>query len=264
MICFKNVDFSYGNKKIFQNLSIQLEENNRYCILGENGVGKSTFLNLLLGLEKPERGIIEIDGRNITESLDSIRREIGVVFQNPNEQILGSRVEEELAFNMENYNFLWEKMNKIVDKIVKTFNLKDRKKRIEELSGGEKQKLSIASSKVMEPKIFIYDEITSMLNKENRDRILKEISREKKGIIIMVSHYLEEIKYFDKIIYFSKNKEVFVGDKKKFLEKIFQEEMSVELTPLLKIAKKVYSKKKEIINEVFDLERVCEEYCQLF
>ncbi|MGL5971984.1 MAG: ATP-binding cassette domain-containing protein, partial [Cetobacterium sp.] len=102
MIKLENINFSYDDKKIFQNFSLVLEGGKFYSLLGKNGSGKSTLIKLILGIEEPESGTVTINGLNFKENMFECRKEIGMVFQNPDEQIVTDVVEEEIAFSMEN------------------------------------------------------------------------------------------------------------------------------------------------------------------
>ena len=123
LIEIKNIDFSYYGREIFKNFSLKLEGGRFYTLLGKNGSGKSTLVKLILGIEKVKAGEILVDGKNLAENLYEIRKEIGMVFQNPDEQIVSERIDEELAFSMENYGYTPKKMRERIERVLLEINL---------------------------------------------------------------------------------------------------------------------------------------------
>lgn len=263
MIEIKNIDFSYDEREVFKNFSLKLESGKFYTLLGKNGSGKSTLIKLLLGIEKIKNGEILVDGKNLKNNLYEIRRNIGMVFQNPDEQIVSERIDEELAFSMENYGFSSVEMKKRIDKVLHEINLFDKKDlRISQLSGGEKQRLCIGSALMLEPKILVLDEGTAMLDEKNRDNIVKLLKRLRdKGVtILLISHHLDELEYVDEVIYL-KNKEIWQGTRDEFLKEIITNRLgdNLELPPNFYIAKEIFRKKGiDITRSLFNTEEVVE------
>lgn len=264
MIKIKNINFSYGKKIVFKNFSLNLEKGKFYIFMGDNGGGKSTLTKLLLGIEKVDSGDIFIDNKNINENIFEIRKKIGMVFQNPNEQIISDIVEEEVAFSMENYGISSVLMNNKIDEVLKLVNLSGKRDtKISNLSGGEKQKLCIASSLVLSPKLLIVDEGTAMLDIKNRNKILNLLKKLQKDdvTIILITHHLNELDFCDEVIFMDNGEIIFKGNSKKFISSIIKGKFgdNLDLTSSFKIAKFIYEMKKiDISMDIFDLKKVGE------
>nr|WP_275092201.1 ATP-binding cassette domain-containing protein [Metamycoplasma hominis] len=158
-------------------MDLKIEEGQYIAILGHNGSGKSTFSKLLSAIYKPTSGKIIIDGLEInSENLLEIRKKIGIVFQNPDNQFIGSTVEDDIAFGLENKMLKPEEMKTIIYKYAQEVGMLDQLDREpQNLSGGQKQRVAIASTLALDPKIIIFDEITSMLDPKGRNDIYKII-----------------------------------------------------------------------------------------
>lgn len=223
MLEFKNISFSYDKQDFIKDFNLEILKGDFLIILGKNGSGKSTLLKLILGIEKPNSGKLFLGDLDIFSDIYTARKKIGYVFQNPDEQIVSHTVETEIVFSMENYGYSSEKMKLKIDELLKLVNLNEKKcTLIEELSGGEKQRLCIASALALEPEILILDEPTSMLDSKNRNiimELLKEINS-RGTTIIVVSHHLKELKYCKSILYIKEATKLFYGSKEKFIEKV--------------------------------------------
>ena len=264
LIKLESIKFSYNQEIIFQDFSINFKKGKFYTLLGKNGAGKSTLIKLILGIEKVSQGNIYIDNLNIRESLFQCRKNIGIVFQNPDEQLVTDIVEEEIAFSMENYGYSSDFMKRKVEKLLKEIDFFEKKnEKISKLSGGEKQRVCIASSLVLDPKILILDEGTAMLDPENR-KIILDILRNlsNKGMtVILVTHHLNEIEFCDEVIYLEKNKINFNGPKKLFMSFLVKNEIDqgIELPPMFKVARSIYLRtKKDVSEDIFNLNKMGE------
>lgn len=223
MLKFQNISFSYDKKDFIKEFNLEIIKGEFLIVLGKNGSGKSTLLKLILGVEKQTSGKIFLGDLDISNDIYSARKKIGYVFQNPDEQIVSHTVETEIAFSMENYGYSSDWMKKKIEELLNLVNLTSKKDSlIEELSGGEKQRLCIASALALEPEILILDEPTSMLDSKNRNiimELLKEINS-RGTTIIVVSHHLKELKYCKSILYIKKASKLFYDSKEKFIEKV--------------------------------------------
>lgn len=209
LIELKNVSYSYPNseEKVIENLTTSFKKNQSVAIIGANGSGKSTFVKLIDGLLMPTNGTVIVDNIKLSDSEEAIydiRKKVGMVFQNPDNQFVGSTVEEDIAFGLENLGIATVLMKKIVDDIIEELDLGSlRKKEPQYLSGGQKQKVAIAGILAMKPKVIIFDEATSMLDPKSRKEILKLVKKQcKKNNIafIHITHYMEETLLTDRII----------------------------------------------------------------
>ena len=208
MIEFKNVSFSYLSPEridVLKNVNLKIDKGEFVSIIGRNGSGKSTLARLISVLLLPSEGEVFVDGMNTREeeNLYKIRRKVGMVFQNPDNQIVSQIVEEDVAFGLENLNFPPDKIREKVDEVLKEVGLYEFKNFPPHfLSGGQKQKLAIAGVLVMEPEYLVLDEPTSLLDPRGRRDVINLILKlHKKGItIVLITHRMEEASMSQRVI----------------------------------------------------------------
>lgn len=195
----KNLSFSYKKDDvILNNISFSIPEGAYVTLIGHNGSGKSTLAKLLSCLMEPNDGEIYINGLlNTEENLKEIRKAIGIVFQNPDNQFIGTTVESDIAFGLENRNIEFQKMHDLVNEFSKKVGMdKYLDKEPSELSGGQKQRVAIAGILALDLKIVIFDEATSMLDPEGVADIKKLIFEMKENdpklTFISITHDIEE------------------------------------------------------------------------
>lgn len=209
-IRLNNVWFCYMQEEseqswIIQNLSLSIERGEYISIIGPNGSGKSTLARLLNGLYLPTKGEIIVDGQSTTETENvwEIRKKVGMVFQNPENQIVAPTVEDDVAFGLENLGLPREKMLDRVTEMLELVGLLEyRKQEPARLSGGQKQRLAIAGVVAMKPEVLVLDEVTSMLDPEGRKSVrslIKEL-HEEGTTILHITHSAEEAFAADRII----------------------------------------------------------------
>lgn len=207
IIDVKNLVFGYekGNN-ILNDVSFSIEKGEYVTLIGHNGSGKSTLAKLLSYILEPNSGEIYIDGDILNEEhIKEIRNKIGIVFQNPDNQFIGSTVEDDIAFGLENRNVEKEEMQKRVIDVAKKVGMENYlSKQPEELSGGQKQRVAIAGILALNLKIIIFDEATSMLDpegvKEIRNLILKMKEEDKELTFISITHDIDECYLSDRVI----------------------------------------------------------------
>ena len=201
-----------GIDRAIDNVSLEVKEGDFISILGANGSGKSTFAKHLNAILVPTEGTVWVDGMDSKdeEKLLSIRQTAGMVFQNPDNQIIGQVVEEDVAFGPENMGIPTEQLRERVDEALKTLGMMEyTKKSPNRLSGGQKQRVSIAGVLAMHPKCIVLDEPTAMLDPAGRKEVIRALRalNEVEGItIILITHYMEETIYSDKIFVMNKGK----------------------------------------------------------
>ncbi len=174
----KDLSYSYDKKHYAVNgASFNIEKGSYTTIIGHNGSGKSTIAKLMLGLLEKESGTIVIDGLELTlENLGEIRNRIGIVFQNPDNQFIGSTVRDDIAFGLENHCIEQAKMNGIIEEYASKVGMSDfLESEPTKLSGGQKQRVAIASVLAMGLDIIVFDEATSMLDPTGKSEINKLI-----------------------------------------------------------------------------------------
>ena len=206
IIEFNKINFGYEkNLPILKDVSFVINEGEYICVVGHNGCGKSTISKILIGLLKPWSGEIKLFDQIIDQSNYHLLREnIGVIFQNPENQFVGLTVEDDIAFGLENKQIDPLKMENIITSVAKTLKIdKLLKLGPQNLSGGEKQKVAIASILAMEPKIIVFDEATAMLDPKSKKEIknlMLELKQKYHKTIISITHDMDEAVNADKIL----------------------------------------------------------------
>ena len=215
LIEFRDVSFSYetqddnGNiitNKVLNDFNLKIEQGSFVAILGHNGSGKSTVAKLTNGILLADEGEIIVDGIKAEndESIYSIRRKVGMVFQNPDNQIVSSIVEEDVAFGVENLGIEPNECRKRVDEALKTVNMYDYRLRTpSKLSGGQKQRVAVAGIIAMKPKCIVLDEPTAMLDPSGRKEVLDTIIKLNKQdniTILLITHYMDEAVLADRVV----------------------------------------------------------------
>ena len=226
IIEIKNVTYEYSDEDntfaAVKNLSLNIERGSFTVILGHNGSGKSTLAKMLNGLNKPTSGDVFVDGLNTKDEKTEIevKRKVGMVFQNPDNQIIASIVEEDVAFGPENLGIEPKEIEKRVDEALKaTDMLQFKKSTPHRLSGGQKQRISIAGIIAMEPECLVLDEPTAMLDPKGRAEIistLHRLNRENGITVVLITHYMEEAQNADRVIVMNDGK-IIADDKPKVI-----------------------------------------------
>ena len=201
MIEINGVSHAFGTREVLHDLNLRLTEK-RIGIVGSNGCGKSTFARLLNGLLLPQQGEVSVDGLNTRKAGKAVRRKVGFVFQNPDNQIVFPVVEEDLAFGMKNLGLAKQTIRERTDAALARYDLQElRQHPAHLLSGGQKQLLAISGVLVMQPDYIVFDEPTTLLDLRNKRRIAQAIA-ELDQTAIVVSHDLEFLQDFDRVLVF--------------------------------------------------------------
>lgn len=212
IIDVKNLSFRYKENQNYydvKDITFHVKRGEWLSIVGHNGSGKSTTVRLIDDLLEAESGEIVIDGQRLTEeNVWNIRRQIGMVFQNPDNQFVGATVEDDVAFGLENQGLSRQEMKKRVEEALDLVGMLDFKKREPaRLSGGQKQRVAIAGVVVLRPAILILDEATSMLDPEGRRELIgtvKGIRKDYDMTVISITHDLEEVAMSDRVLVMKK------------------------------------------------------------
>lgn len=212
LIEVKNLTYGYNEQELaVDKVSFEIKEGDYVTIIGHNGSGKSTVAKLLAGLLEAKSGEIIIDGLVLNlENLYKIREKLGIVFQNPDNQFIGSTVKDDIAFGLENHKVPSDKMNDIIVEYATRVGLSEYlEKEPTALSGGQKQRVAIAGVLAMHPSIIIFDEATSMLDpkgKEDIKSLINDLHRNREFTIISITHDIEEVLHSDDCIVLNKGK----------------------------------------------------------
>ncbi len=271
----KNITFKYDDDSQIQvaaldNVSLEIERGSFVAILGHNGSGKSTLAKHFNGLFVPDGGVVVVDGISTDneEQIWQIRRTAGMVFQNPDNQMVATVVEEDVAFGLENIGVPSEEIRKRVDDALETVGMtKFAKSSPYHLSGGQKQRISIAGVLAMQPKVIVFDEVTAMLDPLGRRGIIetaKKLNRELGITVIIITHYMEESIDADMIYVMNDGKCVLKGKPREiFAETEFLISLGLTVPVATQIAYKLNKQGVNIPCNLLTMEELTEALCQL-
>lgn len=201
MIEFDQVTMRFGELTVLDRISVSIGER-RVAVVGANGSGKSTFARLLNGLVAPTEGSVRIDGLDTAKDARAVRRKVGFVFQNPDNQIVYPLVEEDIAFGLKNLKLPKAEIAARVDAVLARYGMESLRRRPAHLlSGGQKQMLAISAVLVMEPDYVVFDEPTTLLDLRNKRRVTRAIA-EMQQTTVVVSHDLEFLEDFERVLVF--------------------------------------------------------------
>ena len=227
----KDLRFSYTTAEgvapvVLDGVDIAIEEGSFVAILGHNGSGKSTLAKHMNAILLPSGGAVYVDGIDTTEEekLLDIRRTVGMVFQNPDNQIVANVVEEDVAFAPENLGVLPEEIRKRVDDALKAVNMYEFREHAPHLlSGGQKQRIAIAGVIAMQPKCIVLDEPTAMLDPIGRAdviRTIKQFNRDSGMTVVLITHHMDEAAQADRLVVMAKGKVIADGIPKEVFQDV--------------------------------------------
>ena len=268
-IDISHLTFSYdGKRDIIKDVSLSIPKGSYTTIVGQNGSGKSTIAKLIIGLLGAKSGKISILGKELTdESVYDLRSNVGIVFQNPDNQFIGSTVADDIAFGLENHCIPQENMQAIIEDVAQRVGMtKYLNSEPTKLSGGQKQRVAIAGILAMEPEIIIFDESTSMLDPQGKASINKQIQKlhdQKNITILSITHDMEEVAQSEHVIVLCDGKIALEGTP----QEIFKHEKELKQmkldTPFALNFSKKLQKAKLIDESVCTLDEVVNKLCQL-
>ncbi len=265
---FTNVSYGYTKERLaLEDVSFSIDEGEYVCIIGHNGSGKSTVSKVLTGLLKPQKGYIKLFTEKISlANLKFLRNNIGIVFQNPDNQFIGMTAEDDIAFGLENRKVPREMIWDIILRAAEAVNITQLlKKESSELSGGQKQRVAIASILAINPKVIIFDESTSMLDPKGKvelKELMVKLRDEAMKTVISITHDMEEVIRADKVIVmdqghvikFGKPSEVFENEK-------FLQEIKLDVPFTLKLSRLLKEKSNKEINLTLDHKELIKQIC---
>ena len=271
IIEINNVSFRYDDETadVLNRVSLKVKKGEFVCVLGHNGCGKSTLAKLINGLLTPNEGTVLVKGMDTKneENLIKIRSTAGMVFQNPDNQMVATIVEEDVAFGPENLGVPQEELRARVDNALKEVNMLQFKDSApHRLSGGQKQRIAIAGVIAMEPEVIIMDESTSMLDPKGRREVLETVHRlnKEKGItVLFITHFMEETVKADRIIVMGDGVIKMEGTPKEIFDREDEiNALALEVPPVTKLAQQLNDKGVSISRSVLTFEEILEELCQ--
>ena len=269
-----NISFEYITEedsfKAIDDLSLNIKEGEFLAIIGHNGSGKSTLSKNLNAILMPTKGNILIDGMDTREEekLWDIRQTAGMVFQNPDNQIVATVVEEDVAFGPENLGIKPEEIRRRVDESLKSvgiYELRDRQPHL--LSGGQKQRVAIAGIIAMKPKCVIFDEATAMLDPSGRKEVMstiKRLNKEENISVIHITHFMEEAVDADRVIVMEKGKKVLEGTPKQVFSKIdMLKKIGLDVPYMTELSKELNKEGLKIESDILTVDEMVMQLCQL-
>ena len=260
-----------SEKTVLDGISLDIPSGQFVAILGPNGSGKSTLAKHLNVLLLPNEGTVWIDGKDThaKERLWEIRSQVGMVFQNPDNQIIGTSVEEDVAFGPENKNIEPEKIRKIVETVLRKVKLWDRRKASPSiLSGGQKQRLATADALAGLPACLVLDEPTAMLDPDSRKEVInivKELNRKEGMTIILITHHTDEVVDADRIVLMKDGK--IIGDdipKKIFADYELLKKAKMDIPPVVELGMRLEKQQIRLEGPVLQEQEMIEKIVKLY
>ena len=260
-----------SEKTVLDGISLDIPSGQFVAILGPNGSGKSTLAKHLNVLLLPNEGTVWIDGKDThaKERLWEIRSQVGMVFQNPDNQIIGTSVEEDVAFGPENKNIEPEKIRKIVETVLRKVKLWDRRKASPSiLSGGQKQRLATADALAGLPACLVLDEPTAMLDPDSRKEVInivKELNRKEGMTIILITHHTDEVEDADRIVLMKDGK--IIGDdipKKIFADYELLKKAKMDIPPVVELGMRLEKQQIGLEGPVLQEQEMIEKIVKLY
>lgn len=256
--------------KALNGVNIQIQEGEFVVILGHNGSGKSTFAKHLNGILSPKEGTLVVCGIDATDKNKTwdIRREVGMVFQNPDNQIVATIIEEDVAFGPENLGIEPSEIRKRVDDALETVGMTEYMKGSpNQLSGGQKQRIAIAGVIAMQPKCIVFDESTAMLDPIGRRQVMstmEKLNKEHGITIIHITHYMQEAILADRIVVVDGGEVLLEGSPKEVFKEVKKlKEVGLDVPDTTYLAYLLKEAGFEIDTTLLSVEEVAEAICQL-
>ncbi len=272
IIVCDNISFQYPGEDVdvLDNISLSIDKGEFIGVIGANGSGKSTLAKMFNALLIPSSGNVFVEEMNThdqTKAYD-IRQKVGMVFQNPDNQIVATIVEEDVAFGPENLGFKSETIREIVDNSLLTVDMYDYRLHAPHLlSGGQKQRVAIAGVLAISPDVIILDEATAMLDPKGKKEVMSTIhklNKEKDITIIHITHNMTEVVDADRVLVMSKGKVVLDDSPRNIFalgEKL--NDYNLELPQITSLGEKLKNKGVLIGNNILTIEEMVEQLCQL-
>ena len=254
--------------KALDNVSLDIREGEHIAVLGHNGCGKSTLAKHLNALLLPNSGTVEVDAVDTANEADlwTIRQMVGMVFQNPDNQLVATTVEEDVAFGPENMGMEPALIRQRVDEalaLVGMSQFKDKGPHL--LSGGQKQRVAIAGIIAMRPKYIVFDEPTAMLDPIGRKEVMdtmQRLNREEGITVINITHFMEEAVLADRVVVMDHGRIVLSGTPKEVFTQVdFLKQMQLDVPPIAELAALLHKEDTHIAADIMTIEEMVRELC---
>ena len=267
----KDVEFRYegAEEDAVAGVSLRVERGEFVAVLGRNGSGKSTLAKLLNALNIPQKGEIWIDGVAAHEEANSleVRKKCGMVFQNPDNQIVATVVEEDCAFGLENLGVPPEEIRRRVDEALRVVGMRDYAEAAPHmLSGGQKQRVAIAGVLAMRPKIIVFDESTAMLDPSGRREVFavaEELNRRDGITIVWITHFMDEALRAGRLLVMDAGKVALEGAPREVFEKTEEiRKMGLDVPPMAQLAAQLRADGVPLRADIMTVEEMAVELCR--
>lgn len=271
IIEIKNVSFKYGEEEnlAVKNINLNIKAGEFVSILGHNGSGKSTLAKLINSILLPFEGEVRVKGMNTKdkEKLWEIRSTAGMVFQNPDNQLVGTVVEEDVAFGPENQGVDPKLIRQIVDESLKKVDMYEFRKRPPHLlSGGQKQRIAIAGVLALNSDCIILDEPTAMLDPEGREEVMdtiKMLNKEQNKTIVLITHFMDEAVEADRVIIMDEGELKLDGKPRDVFSKVEEiKRYGLDVPQVTELAKELKNEGIKLSDNIIHIEELVSELCQ--
>ena len=269
---FKDVTFAYQNPddseavSVIRKLNVSIKKGDFVAVLGHNGCGKSTFAKLCNAIEIPQSGKVTVDGIDTADEdrLYDIRQKVGMVFQNPDNQIVATIVEDDVAFGPENLGIEPKEIRRRVDEALKRVSMYDfRFCEPHKLSGGQKQRVAIAGIIAMQPECIILDEPTAMLDPKGRQEVMdtvKMLNREYGITVVFITHYMDEAVKANRVIVMDEGNILLDGTPKQvFGHHETLRRVGLDIPEASELASELRKSGVKIKKDILDIDELCQE-----
>ena len=270
VIEISQLNFAYDKEPVVKDVTLSVKRGEFVCLLGRNGSGKSTLARLINGLLKPTSGTVSVFGMDssVKANLFEIRKRAGMVFQNPDNQMIASIVEDDLAFGPENIGIPPEEIGERITYALKAVGMEEfRRSTPSRLSGGQKQRIAIAGVLALKPDVLILDESTAMLDPRGRREVMsvvKRLNREEGLTVIDITHYMDEAVDCDRIVVMSDGRIVMEGVPDEIFVRAKElERHGLAVPKAAYIAQKLRENGLPIKSNIYDGEELGKELCEL-
>lgn len=274
MIEIKNVSFCYdredeNTKNVIDDISLTIKEGEFVALLGHNGSGKSTLAKLMNGLILPQQGEVFVDGMSTADEshIWDIRSRAGMVFQNPDNQLVATIVEDDVAFGPENLGVESKEIRRRVDEALATVGMTEYRSNAPHLlSGGQKQRVAIAGILAMSPTYIVFDEPTAMLDPSGRKEVMDtilQLNRQEHKTIVLITHYMDEAALSDRLIVMEGGKMILEGTPREVFSQVEKiKEIGLDVPQVTELAHELEKDGFAFSTKILTVEELVEEICQ--
>ena len=259
-----------GTSRAVDDVNIEIGKGQFIAVLGHNGSGKSTLAKHLNAILLPTEGAVWVDGKDTRqpEELWNVRQSAGMVFQNPDNQIIGTVVEEDVGFGPENLGVPTEEIWTRVEQSLKSVGMLEyRHHSPNKLSGGQKQRVAIAGVVAMRPKCIVLDEPTAMLDPNGRKEVLEaveELRKQEQVTVILITHYMEEVTGADRVFVMDQGKVVMEGTPREIFSQVEElKKYRLDVPQVTRLADELQKRGLPLKNGILSIEELVEEICRL-